>query len=144
MRRDLNNGSIQDLYGPWVARGEWIKAFDLNGSFPTPSEASFDFTLAELPAGQYGRFMLLQDQPSYAAALRDEQIQEVPTETLVRDVTAAFRLNGVFNDVVRTPDGRVFRRVLLSALVRGVPMFHQLSLFNQNTAPCLPQTRFVD
>jgi len=73
----------------------------------------------------------------------DEQIQEVPTETLFRDVTAAFRLNGVFNDVVRTPDGRVFRRVLLSALARGVPMFHQLSLFNQNTAPCLPQTRFV-
>jgi len=48
--RDVNGDQVQDLFGPWVERGQYTKTFDLRQAFPTPSEENFDF-IADLIGG---------------------------------------------------------------------------------------------
>ncbi len=142
--RDVNGDQVQDLFGPWVERGQYTKTFDLSQAFPTPSEGNFDFKIPELSGGQYGRFMLLQDQPTYGVAALDSQDQEIPTGAVVRNDLFWFAINGVYNTVVQDPGGGLVRRLLLSASYRGVPFFHDILYANANTYPCLPQTQSLD
>ncbi len=139
-QRDVNQDGIQDLFGPDVARSEFTKTFDLAQAFPTPSESNFDFRIAELSFTQYGRFMLLQDQPFYGAALLVREEQEIPSGFVLQNDFAAFAVDSVVNDVILGPSGEPVRRVSPSFLYRGVPTQHMILLLNNNTFPCLPQT----
>ena len=141
--RDVNKDRVQDLFGPWFERTRLIKTFDLDQGFPTVSEETSDFNIAELPHGRYARFMLLQDRAVYGAIALDRQAQEIPTGVTLTNGSAAFALTGVFNDVARGSQGEIIRRVLLPATYRGVPTFHMLLRYNANTESCLPQTQFL-
>ena len=141
--RDVNQDGIQDLFGPGLETGLYVKAFDLSEPFPSPSDGNFDFKNTEMAAAQYTRFMLLQDKPTYGAVVLDRQIQDVSTGFIFENSSAAFAVDGVVNDVVRGPQGQVVRRITQSFPYRDVPTFHLIFLYNPNTAPCLPQTQFL-
>ena len=142
IQRDVNGDGVRDLDGPWVEHSLYIKTFDRNSSAPTLPEDGFDFKVAELLAGQYVRFMLLQDQELYRVALR-EAIQEVPTGEGFPNHSFAVVLNGILNEVFPGPAGETVRRVTLSAIDRGVPFFHKIALLNSDPTSCLSQMHLL-
>ena len=137
--RDVNRDGVQDLFGPWVARNNFVKTFDLAQAVPTPGSSSFDFRMEQELFAEFGRFILLQDQPSYGVALLASQLQEVPSGLTFPNFTTAFQVGGVFNDLALGPQGQIVRRVVPSAVFRGVPSFHHVYLANQNMAACQSQ-----
>ena len=139
VERDVNRDGVQDLFGPWVARNKFIKTFDLAEAAPTPGTTSFDFRVEQELYAEYGRFMLLQDQPSYGAALLASQLQEIPSGVTFGNYSAAFRVGGVFNDLTLGSQGQIVRRVVPFGIFRGVPSFHHVYLANQNMAACQSQ-----
>ena len=139
VERDVNHDGVQDLFGPWVARNMFIKTFDLAQAVPTASTSSFDYRVEQELFAEYGRFMLLQDQPSYGVALAS-QLQEIPSGVTFANFSTAFRVNGVFNDLTLGSQGQIVRRVVPSAIFRGAPAFHHVFLANQNMAACQSQT----
>ena len=142
VERDVNNDGVVDLYGPYVERALFIKTFDLTAPAPTPSLENFDFTVPQLNAGQYVRFMLLQDQEFYGIALGDPQVEDLATGAS-RPYSVAVQLNGLLNEVFQAPTGAIVRRVHVPTLDRGVLFLHQIGLAHGNPIPCLPQLRSV-
>jgi hypothetical protein len=140
IERDVNRDGVQDLFGPWIIHEQFIKTFDLAQPAPTPGPSVFDFRLPLQPYAQYGRVMVLQDQPSYGVAVLNSQVQEIPTGVVFSNLAGAFDMDGIVNDVAVEPDGQLVRRVYPSSAFRGRPIFHQVFLANPNMAPCLPQT----
>ena len=140
IERDVNRDGVQDLFGPWLIRNQFIKTFDLTQAVPTPAASMFDFRVDQEIFAQYGRFMLLQDQPSYGLAVLNSQVQEIPTGVLFSNISGEFDMDGVFNDVALGTEGQIVRRVYPSGTFRGRPIFHQVSLANPNMVACLPQT----
>ena len=140
-QRDVNGDSRQDLFGPWIDRGQLLKTFDLSQFPPTPSEGQSDFLIPEQTFAQFGRSMLLQDQPFYGLALLTRQLQETSTGGVIPNHFEVFVLDGIQNQVFVGPGGELRRRVALSRSYRGVRFLHAtFSLSSLNMIPCFPQT----
>src|SRR4029077_4991684 len=95
VERDVNQDGVQGLFGPLVARTQLIKIFDLAGPFPTPSEQNFDFAIPTVSFAQHARFMLLQDRPSYGAALLNRQLQDISSGASWANFAAAFAVEAL-------------------------------------------------
>jgi hypothetical protein len=141
VQRDVNHDGIQDLFGPMLLRNQFLKGFDLTQPVPIPAETSFDFSIAQESFAQFGRLMLLQDQPAYGAAVLARQAQQIPSGAVLTNVLQAAAMQGVINDVVAGPSGERVRRILASGAYRGVPGYHLLVFASAETIGCLPQTR---
>jgi hypothetical protein len=141
-QRDVNQDGVQDLFGPALLFNQFVKTFDLTQP-ALPSETSFDFSTSQESFSEYGRLMLLQDQPSYGATVLTRQVQQIPSGAVETDHFRAAVLPAVFNNVVLGPSGELVRQVRSSSVYRGVPLQHGLFLVNQNTLPCLPQTQLL-
>jgi hypothetical protein len=142
-QRDVNQDRVQDLFGPALLFNQFVKTFDLTQPVALPSETSFDFSTSQESFSEFGRLMLLQDQPSYGASVLTRQVQEIPSGAVETDRFRAAVLPAVFNNVVLGPSGELVRQVRSSSVYRGVPLQHGFFLVNQNTLPCFPQTQLL-
>lgn len=139
-QRDVNGDNVQDLFGPWTERTNFVKTFPLDQPAPTPSETNFDATFAEQTYAQYNRFVVLQDQLNYGFALRSQR-QEFSTGFVSQDLDAfAFVANRNFFSIDGA--GRLVRHVTLTGQYRGLTflkLFRAVASGNV-TSFCLDQT----
>ena len=140
-QRDVNHDGFEDLFGPAVTRGLFLKTFDLAGPTPALSESNFDLTMIEQEPAQYGRLMLLQDQPFHGVAMLAREARSIPSGSMFPSMTAAATTPGIFNEVVRGPSGELVRRVLPSGVYRGLPFHGGFFVVTPDTIPCLDETR---
>jgi hypothetical protein len=122
---------------------QFVKTFDLTQPVPLPSETSFDFSTAQESFAQYGRLMLLQDRPSYGAAVLARQSRTIPSGIVETNDFKTAAMPAVVNDVVLGPSGEIVRRVRSSVAYRGAPSQHGLFLVTSSTLPCFPQHQFL-
>src|SRR5262249_37837213 len=138
---DTNNDDRQDLFGPAAASAVFAKAFDVTRPAPIPSDQEFDFQTGQTWFPQYGRLVLLQDQPLYGAALRSPEVRDLRSGITWADNKKTAAVNGVFNETIVEPAGAVIRRrIAWPAVYRGVAMQHMILLTTEQTIPCWSRT----
>ena len=125
-QRDVSQDGIQDIFGPFIDYDHFIKTYDLSKPL-TASPSLFDFKVAQFQATktnpQYSRFVLLQDQASYAFSWRIGSFIEVPSgyaDMIPRFYN--FSVDGLLNDF-ELKAGQTVRRVTPNFIYRGIPTF---------------------
>jgi hypothetical protein len=141
-QRDVDGDGIQDLFGPALMRNSFAKVFDPAQPM-APSESDFDLHLGEAGAGQYGRVMLLQDQPSYGASVLTREAVQVPSGAIGTNDFRTVTLGAVYNEVVLRSDGALIQRVRPSGPFRGVTVHHAILYMSLSTMACVEQMRFL-
>lgn len=139
-QRDVNHDGVQDLFGPGIVRGQFLKTFDLAQQAPLPSETFFDLSVGVSAPTQYARLMLLQDRASYGAIILARSIEFVPSGLVQTNTPSAGVLSGIRNDVVAGPGGVLTRRFVLPSQHRGLVYHHAFLLSTPGTFPCFDDT----
>jgi hypothetical protein len=124
----VTHDNVQDLFGAFIDNGAFIKTYDLS-VHQIASLSLYDFKVTQqqaAPSGpQYSRFVLLQDQSTYAFSWRISNSVEVPsgnTDSIPRNYD--FYVYGNVNDFIVDPStGALTRRVTSNMIYRGVPTF---------------------
>ena len=136
-QRDVTGDGNPDLSGPAVSHNTFTKTFDLSQSTPMPSEANFDQYLPLTSFAQYGRVMLLQDQPTYGAAVLSRDVVQTPSGAVIPNDFRVAALQGVYNDSILNPRGQIQRRITASIPYRGLALHHAILLVSDSTLPCV-------
>jgi hypothetical protein len=141
VQRDVDHDGFEDLFGPAVEKGIYLKTFGLLQPTPVVSQTNFDLGIAQQEPAQYSRLMLLQDQPFHGVAVLVREGRLIPSGGILPGARNTGTTPGIFNDVVRGPAGELVRRILPSGVYRGVPL--QAGFFTlMNDAPlCFDETR---
>ncbi len=139
--RDVDKNGSPDLLGPWVTQSSFAKTFDLSEPPALPSESNFDLAIGQAVAPEYGRVMLLQDQPWYGVSALTYYLAQTGGGPVVANTSMTGTLYAVYNNVVVTPSGELGRLILPSGVYRSVPIHHAFLFVSGNTLPCMSQTR---
>jgi hypothetical protein len=138
--RDLNGDGLPDLFGPHHERGILVKV-DLANVRLTPSAQRFDFAIPEMIGGQYGRFVVLQDQFDYDVGVLTDELQDTSTGQIRRRFVRFFRLRGIFNTLSLGFTGEIIRQTsFLPLQYRGLSLLHGVAATTTNGSSCFPQT----
>ncbi len=138
--RDLNGDGLPDLFGPHHERGVLVKV-DRANIRTTPSPQRFDFTIPEMTGGQYGRFVLLQNQFDYDVGVLTDELVDSATGQIRRRFLRFFRLGGIFNTLGLDVTGQVIRQTsFLPLQYRGLRFLHGIATTTSTGSSCFPQT----
>ncbi|MGH7324141.1 MAG: hypothetical protein ACREJ9_05775 [Candidatus Rokuibacteriota bacterium] len=139
--RDLTGDARQDLFGPHLERGVLVKV-DLANRRLTPSAQRFDFAISEMTGGQFGRFVVLQDQLGYDVAVFSDEFLDTSNGQITRRFVRFFRLGPIFNALALGFDGQIRRQVSFLAPLqyRGLRFLHGVATTTANGSSCFPQT----
>jgi hypothetical protein len=138
--RDLDGDGRQDLFGPHHERGVFVKV-DRANLRQIPSLSRFDFAIPEMTGGQYGRFVVLQDQFDYDVALLTNEMLEASTGQIRQRFVRFFRLRNIVNALARDFTGAVIRQTTFLPLqYRGLRLLHGVATTTPNGSACFTQT----
>jgi hypothetical protein len=138
--RDLNGDGLADLFGPHNERDVLVKV-DLANVRTTPSAQRFDLRIPEMTGGQYGRFVLLQDQFGYDVGILTDELLDTSTGQLRRRFLRFFRLGGIFNTLGLDFNGEIIRQTsFLPLQFRGLRFLHGTATTTSTGSSCFPQT----
>lgn len=138
--RDLNGDGLPDLFGPHHERGILVKV-DRANVRTAPSPQRVDFTIPEMTGGQYGRFVLLQDQFGYDVGVLTDELVDTATGQIRRRFVRFFRLGGIFNALGLDFNGEVIRQTsFLPLQFRGLSFLHAVATTTSTGSSCFPQT----
>jgi hypothetical protein len=138
--RDLNGDGLPDLVGPYHERGVLVKV-DLADIRTTPSAQRFDFTIPAMTGGQYGRFVLLQDQLGYDVGVLTDELVDAATGQIRRRFLRFFRLGGIVNALGLDFNGQIVRQTsFLPLSFRGLRFPHGVATTTPTGSSCFPQT----
>lgn len=82
--RDVDHDGVQDLFGPWTLRQDYVRLLSLNGPHVEPSALDFTFRTSLWDFAQASRFVALQDRSYFAINLAADDAFEPSTGGTVR------------------------------------------------------------
>jgi hypothetical protein len=94
-----------------------------------------------MTGGQYGRFVLLQDQFGYDVGILTDELLDPSTGQLRRRFLRFFRLGGIFNTLGLDFNGEIIRQTsFLPLQFRGLRFLHGTATTTSTGSSCFPQT----